>query len=178
MLIMDRICWIDWSKAIAVCTVVFCHLPQPSDLFYFRYLQAGIITVFFFLSGYLFSIGKGLKDFVFKKLRTLVLPYFSLGIVILLYKIYSTVKDNTFSEDWLRETVRRFFVQDRFWTIWFLACVIVLNVMMYIMVRFLKRTWLLSLVSVALAALGLLYYHFGGDRLPWDVDAAFCAMPL
>ena len=50
---MQRINWIDWAKAIAVCSVVFCHLPQSQDWFYYRYMQATTITVFFFISGYL-----------------------------------------------------------------------------------------------------------------------------
>ena len=49
----ERINWIDWAKAIAVCSVVFCHLPQSQEWFYYRYLQATTITVFFFVSGYL-----------------------------------------------------------------------------------------------------------------------------
>ena len=49
----ERINWIDWAKALAVITVVFCHLPQSQEWFYYRYLQACIITVFFFISGYL-----------------------------------------------------------------------------------------------------------------------------
>ena len=118
------------------------------------------------------------EDFVRKKLRTVVLPYFSLGIVILLYNVYSAVKYNTYTVDWLRETLRRFLIQDRFWTIWFLAAVLVLNVMMYLMVRFLKKTWALAAAAAVFAAAGLLYYHFGGDKLPWDVDVAFCAMPF
>lgn len=48
-----RINWIDWAKAMAVCSVVFCHLPQSQEWFYYRYLQATTITVFFFISGYL-----------------------------------------------------------------------------------------------------------------------------
>lgn len=45
--------WIDWAKAFAVCSVVFCHLPQSQEWFYYRYMQATTITVFFFVSGYL-----------------------------------------------------------------------------------------------------------------------------
>ena len=48
-----RINWIDWAKAIAVCSVVFCHLPQSQEWIYYRYMQATTITVFFFISGYL-----------------------------------------------------------------------------------------------------------------------------
>ena len=49
----ERINWIDWAKAFAVCSVVFCHLPQSQEWFYYRYMQATTITVFFFISGYL-----------------------------------------------------------------------------------------------------------------------------
>ena len=48
-----RINWIDWAKAMAVCSVVFCHMPQSQEWFYYRYIQATTITVFFFISGYL-----------------------------------------------------------------------------------------------------------------------------
>lgn len=48
-----RINWIDWAKAIAVCSVVFCHLPQSQEWFYYRFMQATTISVFFFISGYL-----------------------------------------------------------------------------------------------------------------------------
>ena len=50
---IQRINWIDWAKALAVITVVFCHLPQSQEWFYYRYLQSVIIVIFFFLSGYL-----------------------------------------------------------------------------------------------------------------------------
>ena len=85
MLIMNRINWIDWSKAIAVCTVVFCHLPQPSDLFYFRYLQAGIITIFFFLSGYLKKDRGSTRANWRKYWRALILPYLFYNLVFLPY---------------------------------------------------------------------------------------------
>lgn len=49
----ERINWIDWAKAIGVTLVVFCHLPQSQEWFYYRYLQAVTIVIFFFLSGYL-----------------------------------------------------------------------------------------------------------------------------
>ena len=81
----DRINWIDWSKAIAVCTVVFCHLPQPSEQFYFRYLQAGIITIFFFLSGYLKKDRGSIRANWRKYWRGLILPYLFYNLVFLPY---------------------------------------------------------------------------------------------
>ena len=54
----ERINWIDWAKALAVCSVVFCHLPQSQEWFYYRYLQALTMVIFFFISKLLFRLGK------------------------------------------------------------------------------------------------------------------------
>jgi len=72
---MQRINWIDWAKALAVMTVVFCHLPQSQEWLYFRYLQACIITIFFFLSGYLKKDRGSDKENLRKYWHGLILPY-------------------------------------------------------------------------------------------------------
>ena len=58
----ERLIWIDWAKALAVCCVVFCHLPQSQDWFYYRFLQANIITIFFFICELTRSDGIRLVD--------------------------------------------------------------------------------------------------------------------
>lgn len=71
----ERINWIDWAKALAVITVVFCHLPQSQEWFYYRYLQAVIIVIFFFLSGYLKKDRGSDKENWKKYWHSLILPY-------------------------------------------------------------------------------------------------------
>ena len=78
----QRINWIDWAKAAAVTTVVFCHLPQSQDWFYYRYLQSCIITIFFFLSGYLKKDRGSAKDNWSKYWHSLVIPYFLYNLLI------------------------------------------------------------------------------------------------
>ena len=71
----ERINWIDWAKALAVITVVFCHLPQSQEWFYYRYLQAVIIVTFFFISGYL-KKDRGCDQENWRKYwHGLILPY-------------------------------------------------------------------------------------------------------
>ena len=81
----ERINWIDWGKAIAVMTVVFCHLPQSQEWFYYRYLQAGIITIFFFISGYLKKDREGNKENWKKYWNSLILPYIIYNIIVYPY---------------------------------------------------------------------------------------------
>lgn len=81
----ERIIWIDWAKALAVCCVVFCHLPQSQDWFYYRFLQANLITIFFFISGYL------KKDYGTDKANwqkywfSLILPYLFYNAIVYPY---------------------------------------------------------------------------------------------
>ena len=63
-------------------------------------------------------------------------------------------------------------------TFWFLACLFVLNFLFYLIVRFLKKEWLRLLIVAAIAAVGFLYYAFGGSALPWNVDACATALPF
>lgn len=85
--VKERINWIDWAKALAVCTVVFCHLPQSQEWFYYRYLQACIITIFFFLSGYL-KRDRGSQRANWQKYwHGLILPYLIYNALVYPYWI-------------------------------------------------------------------------------------------
>lgn len=82
---MQRINWIDWAKALAVITVVFCHLPQSQEWFYYRYLQACIITIFFFISGYLKKDRGSEKENWEKYWYGLILPYIIYNVLVYPY---------------------------------------------------------------------------------------------
>lgn len=80
-----RINWIDWAKAIAVCSVVFCHLPQSQEWFYYRYMQATTITVFFFISGYLKKDHGNQQANWRKYWQGLILPYILYNAIVYPY---------------------------------------------------------------------------------------------
>ncbi len=81
----ERINWIDWAKALAVISVVFCHLPQSQDWFYYRFLQATTITVFFFISGYLKKDHGSTKENWRKYWHGLILPYILYNAIVYPY---------------------------------------------------------------------------------------------
>ena len=83
----ERINWIDWAKALAVCCVVFIHLPQSQEWFYYRYLQALIMVIFFFISGYLKKDRGSDKENRRKYLQSLIIPYILYNIIIYPYWI-------------------------------------------------------------------------------------------
>jgi hypothetical protein len=82
---MQRVNWIDWAKTMAVCSVVFCHLPQSQEWFYYRYLQAVTITIFFFISGFL-KKDHGNHQANWKKYwHGLILPYMLYNAIVYPY---------------------------------------------------------------------------------------------
>ena len=96
----ERINWIDWAKALAVGTVVFCHLPQSQEWFYYRYLQAVIIVIFFFLSGYL-KKDRGSQKANWRKYWTgLVLPYIIYNVLVYPYWLTKYFAQNGTWPDW------------------------------------------------------------------------------
>ena len=89
----ERINWIDWAKALAVCCVVFCHLPQSQEWFYYRYLQALTMVVFFFISGYLKKDRGSDKENWRKYTYGLIIPYIIYNVIVYPYwflKFYLT----------------------------------------------------------------------------------------
>ena len=71
----ERINWIDWAKALAVCW------------FYYRYLQALTMVVFFFISGYLKKDRGSDKENWKKYLQSLIIPYILYNIIVYPYWI-------------------------------------------------------------------------------------------
>ena len=89
----ERINWIDWAKALAVCSVVFCHLPQSQEWFYYRYLQALPMGIFIFISGYLKKDRGSDKENWKKYWYRLIIPYIIYNVIVYPYwllKFYIT----------------------------------------------------------------------------------------
>ena len=81
----ERISWIDWAKTTALCLVVFCHLPQSQEWFYYRYLQSVTIVIFIFLSGYLKRDRGSTRENLRKYWYGLVVPYVLYNLLVYPY---------------------------------------------------------------------------------------------
>ena len=78
---MNRINWIDWTKAFCMTVVVFCHLPQQEDTFYLQYLASVILSTFFFVSGYLKKKNLTIKESAKKYGYALLIPYIIYNVI-------------------------------------------------------------------------------------------------
>ena len=170
-----RIEWIDTARGIALIFVIFGHLKTP-------YLATWIYTchipLFFFLSGCVYRQPPSFKTFIKKKVKGLVVPYFSLGAVILLfYEVLNLVNgsENSLYGDG-PTMLWNLIKQQGYWTIWFLACLFVCQMLFYWILRMghEKRNIVLC-TSIIVAIVAFVYYRLGGKVLPWCIDIAYVA---
>ncbi|WMJ85878.1 acyltransferase family protein [Anaerocolumna sp. MB42-C2] len=164
-----RITWIDMAKGYGILFVIIGHL---GDSFLRNEFYTFHMPLFFFLSGCVFSASKyNFKEFLLRKIQTILIPYITLGIPMILYtfwEMYSNYQRNT--SDYIN-VIKSFIIQERMWTLWFIACLFFLEVLFYLLVKLVKDNYIkLGLITVILTVAGLIYYKVGGIPLPWNID--------
>lgn len=174
-----RIEWVDVAKGFGMICVILAHVEE-------QYLKLPLYTfhmpLFFFLSGYLFSIKSSFKDFLVSKCKRILVPYFCLGGLLVLFDVYWQGR-NPYGYPWFNpQYATRNFInllyQNRFWTLWFIACLFWLSLIFYVLVRFIKKEWIRAAIVVILFAATLYYYSNGGGGVFWNIDVCFTALPF
>lgn len=113
--------------------------------------------------------------FLKRKAKSLVIPYFVLGGVIFGFFCVVYAVQNQPGTAYL-EMLKNFFVQEHFWTVWFLPCLVLVEVLYYGIHRFFgKKPVVFTAVSALVCGFGLLRYRLGWGSLPWNLDIALVA---
>ena len=169
----QRIAWIDTAKGLGLLMVFFGHLRIP---FVSTWVYTFHMPLFFFLSGLVFSnIGGSYWFFVKKKIRRLIIPYFTLGGVIFIFWCILYRIEGRSASDYLL-MLGGFFAQKHFWTVWFLAALFFAEVVYGAVNCICKDNLLTSTYwSVILCLISFGYYRLGGETLPWNIDTALVA---
>ena len=176
MKIEERINWVDTAKGIGLLFVIMGHLHIPLVV---TWVYTFHMPLFFFLSGVVFSGDKyTFKEFFKKKLKSLIIPYFSLGIVIYLFYVIINIiwepENELYGSNW--SMLLQFLCQEHFWTIWFLTCLFLAEILYYFVnILFKGKQVFQTIGSLGICLLGFLYYRLGGDGLPWNFDVALIA---
>lgn len=171
-----RIEWIDMAKGYGMILVVVAHLTIGNNINI--WINSFHMPLFFMLSGYVFSDKNNFPTFLKKKCKSLLLPYLCLGIPVVIFDCVYYSIHHTFTLEYWLTAFWKYIVQIRQYTLWFLAVLFFLNIIFYCAKKILKKNLLLAVFSIASFILGLIYYKLGGPNLPWNIDAAFMALPF
>lgn len=177
----ERLIWIDWAKALAVCCVVFCHLPQSQDWFYYRFLQANIITTFFFISGYLKKDHGSDKANWQKYWNSLILPYLFYNVIVYPYWLVKFYMLNGGMPD-LFQAMRPIFGALLFehenafceplnGPLWYIPAIL----LMHIIIDLCRKARYLHQIMISLCVLSIIlyaankYYYFAPNLTPMGI---------
>ncbi len=177
----NRIEWIDAAKGIGIIFVVLGHiwLIGPGQ----KYISSFHMPLFFFLSGYIFSVGKyrNLKQFVYSKVNRILIPYAWFSILSFLYwAIFErTVSGNPISP--VTAFVNIFICQgaDRHLphnpALWFLPCLFIAELMFYCIARNIKREYVPIILLITSIASYFITRFFPGNFF-WSTNVALTGM--
>ena len=171
-----RIEWIDIARGIAIILVCLGHRDIPKSLS--TWIYTFHIPVFFFLSGYVtkYEKYKNVKEFIVRKVKGLIAPYFSLGIVyIVLQFLYSLVFHNEFNTI---KHLKNLLYGSRIGSSWFITCLICVEIICYIISQGEKLfkgniNLFKSVITVILCSIGLFLNSICEEQWVWNVNTAF-----
>lgn len=124
-----RVKWLDSARGIAVFLVILGHMGIP---YFGKYITSFHMPLFFFLSGVTFSVKDSFSEFVRKKAMRLLVPYFCLGIPCIISSYYSRAAEGTLTAQAFIQVLLKFIVQKRMYTLWFLTCLFLLEIIFFL----------------------------------------------
>ena len=167
----NRVKWIDTAKGIGIICVILGHLYVPVA---YAYIYSFHVPLFFFLSGYLFNNKYSFRDFLKRKVRGLIIPYFCLGIPLIF--ISSILESDGFSFDSLFKYFIKLIINQRLYTLWFLTCLFALEIFFYFFNKSIKNLYIQILISLVGCIIVLIYYEIGGKCWLWNIDLSIMAL--
>lgn len=178
-----RIEWIDICKGIAILLVIIGHSGLTTGFAFDvkKLIYSFHMPLFFIISGYLFkkSTTKEFKllDFIYKKIKSLVIPYFSFNIIFLALDICKSIITGESIK--LLNEILGIFVPIRnnvyVGVAWFLIWIFVTEILYYFLVFVLKKDSTVNIVSVLLYFIGFILIKHN-IVLPYHIDAALISI--
>ncbi|QUW21259.1 acyltransferase family protein [Sporosarcina sp. Marseille-Q4063] len=177
---IKRIGWIDTAKGLGIMLVILGHTNFPDK--WAIVIYSFHMPLFFFLSGYLFSVKKynNFGMFLKNKARSLLIPYFLFSFLSFLYlPLISTITTNGINlmksfigifysigiDNWMLHNI----------VLWFLTCLFIVEVIFYIVVKNISNFKLILFVLFIFSILGYIDSLYMPIRLPWSIDIAITA---
>ena len=177
----NRIEWVDIAKTICIVCVIATHCTYCNDKLRIIF-HPFFLTLFFFLSGYLFNEKYSFKETITKKFRTLFVPWLIFGVInVLLVNTWNIIRNGLNMKSFV-ENFALMFLQIRGFKDreWFIACLFLAFIPFYFIIKKLDKKGSI-IVSFVLALISMLYVKYvklnvfglGTNSLPWHIQIIF-----
>lgn len=167
-----RLAWIDFSRGVAFLMVIYSHIPTctPGIMHFFAPV---FLTTFFFVSGYLFKSGQGFSVVLEQRIRTLLIPFLILGMMMILMSQLLSFNEQVDFKDAVAGLLTQNGPNQ---ILWFIAALFVYSVIFYFIDLLCKTPLALFGVATGLFVLNAVTYNWLEIRhIPWHIDTFGCA---
>lgn len=170
--------WADLCKWIGIVFMVWGHAGVSTEVDI--YLHSFHMPIFFFLSGYWFTAGKyGLRDFLKRRARSLLIPYFFYGAVLcILWNGYSLLFSPDQFVPWDKIARSLFLFNADFSPFaaiqWFLTALFLSEILFFFLERvFPQKKWSPAVIALLVSLPGYFWLSWDLGRIVWSMDCAF-----
>ncbi|MCM1452033.1 MAG: acyltransferase family protein [Clostridium sp.] len=149
--------------------MIYSHIPQCDDKLMI-YFAPVFLTAFFFVSGYLYKSGQRFSYVLEQRIRTLLIPLFLLGILMIGMSKIISYKERVDILDSLKDL----FIQSGFEhspILWFVAALFVYSVFFYFVDRWCKTTLQFVMVIAVLFIVNCVTNYVLHIRFYWHLHS-------
>ena len=168
-----RVEWLDVLKGILILFVILSH-SYPSLIY--RYIFTPFfLTLFFFASGYTFSMKQNTKVFLQNKWKRLGIPFLILGGIRVAIN-YILYKDGSIEKYLVNFLLQKNSQGDE---LWFVSCLITTSILLYIVKKIMDikgeeyQKKHIVLVTLALLIAGMIDIQVFKIKFLWQLELAF-----
>ncbi|MDR1553476.1 MAG: acyltransferase family protein [Prevotellaceae bacterium] len=168
----QRIGWIDGARGIAIFFVIYYHVQGSIDgetSAISSFLSPLRLPAVFFIAGYLFKDKFSFMQLLEHRIRMIFLPwlFFSFAIV-LLTQVMTFNEHGSLSEQIIDNLLQ---IRGKNDQVWFVAAIFIMNIPFYFLVKYIKNSKALLLVSGVLFLLSTAYVQWLKlPALPWHIQ--------
>lgn len=166
----ERLSWLDVLKGIGIILVVIGHVYSNRTVF--NWLYSFHMPLFFLAAGWVYKEKSVLID-IKRRIQTIVVPYFSFGLLVLLY--WQVIErrfrnsDTSFMDSLLGLFSGCYDNLDFNVHLWFLPCFFVTVALFNILVNLGGRKF----AYIAVVLMSLIYVALPMPELPWGINRVF-----
>lgn len=173
-----RLIWIDIIKGLCMFFIVMSHSKPP--LLYTWFYTPFFLSGFFFVSGFTFSGRNSFRRFLIHKAKTLLIPYWSFGLI---NAILAFIADG----DSIFERIKGllFSINQKNDDLWFVMCLFTMEILFYLLWRVelnknvsINKVLKSIIASIILSASGFWIIEVVKIQLPFQIETALIMIPF
>ena len=178
--------FIDIAKGFGILSVVWAHILLVG--WTHKIIYAFHMPLFFFISGFLFNKSKypSFHSFISKRFKRLIIPYLIYSFVTWgVWALFRYVRGDEV-KSYIMPLLQTFIAQGsgshlvHNSVLWFIPCLLAVEIMYFHIQKF--GIQIATIICFSIAGLGIIMAHCWGktylDNMPWNLDAAFFALPF